>query len=629
MNNNQVPSKTFKRNEIISAIDGAGCFGEGDESSFEHTPPLTVAESSSSNLSSDHIDVEWGMDGEPWMDAGEDDSLVAHQFVFRKLLERRLWHRKQGNKSRKRDELLAVEHPSVTEGEIPSSVELFREKVKEKVDSPYIYYFDAALIGFNLLVFLVKYITMYKLAWSHSFTSRLVYFIETWIQLGLNVAMWFFFLVETAVRMWAWGFFSYFEDKFNVADFITVVLLTVPTFVELGLYSVDSLYTLKIEHQWKVQLAQVFTVVMATLRLATMIRIATVKDIRRQAHRSALELKEQMEARGMEENWKISEHEVEFGNQIGAGSFGVVQLALWHGTLVAVKTLDRVQMDEDSLSIFEKEVKISLMLRHPNIVLFMGVVYRQDGALSLVTEYCDKGDLRRVIHNNRIRISTGLRMKFAIGAAHGLAYLHSRVPPIVHRDLKSGNLLVDSGWNVKISDFGLSILMGAMRIDTNVVGTLQYTAPEVLRNEKSTPASDIYSLGVIFWELGTREVPFKGKNRYELFIGVAESGLKPDFELLTLRAGKEYTAVVAQCLAFHAEERPDIEQIIDLLDVLVEEDKEIASNLAKKRSQSHKRKSNSHEHFWRHSSSPPRKSDSYSEDMENGFINGSHMEGVS
>jgi len=389
------------------------------------------------------------------------------------------------------------------------------------------------------------------------------------------------------------------------------------------------LYTLKIEHQWKVQLAQVFTVVMATLRLATMIRIATVRDIRRQAHRSALELKEKMEAKGLEENWKISENELEFGNQIGAGSFGVVQLALWHGTLVAVKTLDRVQIDEDSLSIFEKEVKISLMLRHPNIVLFMGVIYRQDGALSLVNEYCDKGDLRRVIHNKRIRISSSLRMKFAIGAAHGLAYLHSRVPPIVHRDLKSGNLLVDSGWNVKISDFGLSVLMGAMAMDNNVVGTLQYTSPEVLRNEKSTPASDIYSLGIIFWELGTREVPFKGKNRYELFIGVAESGMKPDFDLLSLRAGKEYTAVVAQCLAFHPEERPDIEQIIDLLDVLVEEDKEISYHLAKKQSDSQKRKSNSHEPFWRLSSSMSRKSDSYSDDMENGLMNGSHVEQVS
>lgn len=111
----ELGSKTFKRNEIISAINGANGFSEGDDSSHEHTEPSSE-ETSDSNLSAG---VEWDMDGEPWLDTGEEGSLVAHQFVFRKLLERRLWQRKQGNKSRKREQLLAVEHPLVTEGEIP------------------------------------------------------------------------------------------------------------------------------------------------------------------------------------------------------------------------------------------------------------------------------------------------------------------------------------------------------------------------------------------------------------------------------------------------------------------------------------------------------------------------------
>ncbi|KAK8671215.1 hypothetical protein V6N13_037817 [Hibiscus sabdariffa] len=101
--------------------------------------------------------------------------------------------------------------------------------------------------------------------------------------------------------------------------------------------------------------------------------------------------------------------------------------------------------------------------------------------------------------------------------ARGMNYLHNCNPPIIHRDLKSSNLLVDKNWTVKVGDFGLSRLKHETYLSTkNGKGTPQWMAPEVLRSEPSDEKSDVYSFGVILWELATEKIPWDSHNSMQL-----------------------------------------------------------------------------------------------------------------
>ncbi|XP_059462437.1 serine/threonine-protein kinase CTR1 isoform X2 [Corylus avellana] len=145
--------------------------------------------------------------------------------------------------------------------------------------------------------------------------------------------------------------------------------------------------------------------------------------------------------------------------RIGAGSFGTVHRADWNGSDVAVKILMEQDFHAERHREFLREVAIMKRLRHPNIVLFMGAV-TQPPNLSIVTEYLSRGSLYRLLHKPGARemLDERRRLNMAYDVAKGMNYLHKRNPPVVHRDLKSPNLLVDKKYTVKVCDFGLSRL---------------------------------------------------------------------------------------------------------------------------------------------------------------------------
>ncbi|VAI09116.1 unnamed protein product [Triticum turgidum subsp. durum] len=136
------------------------------------------------------------------------------------------------------------------------------------------------------------------------------------------------------------------------------------------------------------------------------------------------------------------------GERIGLGSYGEVYRADWNGTEVAVKKFLDQDFYGDALDEFRSEVRIMRRLRHPNIVLFMGAVTRPPN-LSIVSEYLPRGSLYKILHRPGCQIDEKRRIKMAIDVAKGMNCLHTSVPTIVHRDLKSPNLLVDNNWNVK------------------------------------------------------------------------------------------------------------------------------------------------------------------------------------
>lgn len=200
------------------------------------------------------------------------------------------------------------------------------------------------------------------------------------------------------------------------------------------------------------------------------------------------------------------------GERIGLGSYGEVYHADWNGTEVAVKKFLDQDFSGAALAEFKREVRIMQRLRHPNVVLFMGAVTRPPN-LSIITEFLPRGSLYRIIHRPHCQIDEKRRIKMALDVAKGMNCLHTSIPTIVHRDLKSPNLLVDEDWNVKVCDFGLSRLKHNTFLSSkSTAGTPEWMAPEVLRNENSNEKCDVYSFGVILWELATLRLPWSGMN---------------------------------------------------------------------------------------------------------------------
>ncbi|XP_039161908.1 serine/threonine-protein kinase EDR1 [Eucalyptus grandis] len=247
---------------------------------------------------------------------------------------------------------------------------------------------------------------------------------------------------------------------------------------------------------------------------------------------------------------EIQWEDLDIDELIGQGSYGKVYHASWNGTDVAVKEF----WDQDD---FRQEVRIMRGLRHPNVVLFMGAVARPP---SIIMEFLPRGSLDGYIHRPDCPIDEECRINMALDGARGMNYLHTRVPTIVHRDLKSSNLLVDQNWNVKVCDFGSSHLMSDTSLSSkSTAGTPEWMAPEVLRNEPSNEKCDVYSFGVILWELATLRKPWTGMNQVQVAdaVGIQNRRLEIPREVDPL-----VRKIISECWQTDPNSRPSFAQLI-------------------------------------------------------------------
>ncbi|XP_051194844.1 probable receptor-like protein kinase At1g80640 [Lolium perenne] len=190
-------------------------------------------------------------------------------------------------------------------------------------------------------------------------------------------------------------------------------------------------------------------------------------------------------------------------NVLGVGGFGCVYKANFDGGFVAaVKRLGGE--DQEYEKEFENELDLLQRIRHSNIVSLVGFCIHEDYRF-IVYELMENGSLETQLHgpSHGSALSWHIRMKIALDTARGLEYLHEHCsPPIIHRDLKSSNILLDSDFNAKISDFGLAVSSGnRSKGNLKLSGTLGYVAPEYLLDGKLTEKSDVYAFGVVLLEL--------------------------------------------------------------------------------------------------------------------------------
>uniref|UniRef100_A0A0E0PDX2 non-specific serine/threonine protein kinase n=1 Tax=Oryza rufipogon TaxID=4529 RepID=A0A0E0PDX2_ORYRU len=274
---------------------------------------------------------------------------------------------------------------------------------------------------------------------------------------------------------------------------------------------------------------------------------------------------------------EISWDEIELKERVGAGSFGTVYRADWHGSDVAVKVLTDQDVGEAQLKEFLREIAIMKRVRHPNVVLFMGAVTKCPH-LSIVTEYLPRGSLFRLINKASAGEMLDLRrrLRMALDVAKGINYLHCLNPPIVHWDLKTPNMLVDKNWSVKVGskfnsqivgDFGLSRFKANTFISSkSVAGTPEWMAPEFLRGEPSNEKCDVYSFGVILWELMTMQQPWNGLSPAQVVGAVAFQNRRLPIPQETV---PELAALVESCWDDDPRQRPSFSSIVDTLKKLL------------------------------------------------------------
>ncbi|CAA7400099.1 unnamed protein product [Spirodela intermedia] len=261
-------------------------------------------------------------------------------------------------------------------------------------------------------------------------------------------------------------------------------------------------------------------------------------------------------------DYEILWEDLVIGEQIGQGSCGTVYHALWYGSDVAVKVFSKQEYSEDVINSFKQEVSLMKRLRHPNILLFMGSVTSPQ-RLCIITEFLPRGSLFRLLQRATTRLDWRRRVHMALDIARGVNYLHHCNPPIFHRDLKSSNLLVDKNWTVKVGDFGLSRLKHETYLTSNTgKGTPQWMAPEVLRNEHADEKSDVYSYGVVLWELVTEKIPWDNLNSMQVIgaVGFMNQRLELPEDL-----DPQWVSIISSCWHSEPNLRPTFQELIERL----------------------------------------------------------------
>ncbi|EEY61553.1 protein kinase, putative [Phytophthora infestans T30-4] len=295
-----------------------------------------------------------------------------------------------------------------------------------------------------------------------------------------------------------------------------------------------------------------------------------------------------------------SHHELkglEIGDKIGEG-VAVVYLGKWRGANVAVKMKAVLAALESAADLAEfqhacnveiqAEAEVMRGLCHPNIVLFMEAGFYR-GSICIISEYCARGSLRDVLKQQTPDVKNlnwPTKLRLALGISHGIQYLHNANPPMIHRDLKSPNVLVDDSWHAKIADFGTlrfsEIVSSAAQLQssqinkprssakvpvvemTGLVGTTRWMAPEVMRGERIyTSKVDIYSLALILWELIEGKLPFENTRWNHEVEDFVLKGVRPNIraDLCPLR----WKLLIVTCWQADPRERPTIQQVINSL----------------------------------------------------------------
>ncbi|GAB4843346.1 hypothetical protein Ancab_013312 [Ancistrocladus abbreviatus] len=292
------------------------------------------------------------------------------------------------------------------------------------------------------------------------------------------------------------------------------------------------------------------------------------------------------------EEWEIDLSKLELRYVIARGTYGIVYRGTYGDQDVAVKVLD---WGEDGMATvaetaalrasFQQEVAVWHKLDHRNVTKFVGASMGTSNlkvplknpssaaadnslpsrACCVVVEYLPGGTLKQfLIKNRRKKLTYKIVIQLALDLSRGLSYLHSK--KIVHRDVKTENMLLDTQRTVKIADFGVARVEAQNPKDmTGETGTLGYMAPEVLDGKPYNRKCDVYSFGICLWEIYCCDMPYADLSFAEVSSAVVRRNLRPEIPRC---CPSSLANIMKRCWDANAERRPDMDEVVRLLEVI-------------------------------------------------------------
>ncbi|KAL3679475.1 hypothetical protein R1sor_022431 [Riccia sorocarpa] len=298
-----------------------------------------------------------------------------------------------------------------------------------------------------------------------------------------------------------------------------------------------------------------------------------------------LELKKAVEALAYED-WTVDFHNLVIGDRLGGGSSGRLYKGQYLSQDVAIKIieLNEYSMENESgthrtvpaaelLQMFKQEVSIMRLVRHKNLVQFIGACSCWP-KLCIVTELMAGGSVRDVMESRGCGLELPAAIKVLRDAARGMDFLHRR--GIVHRDLKAANLLIDEHDVVKVCDFGVARIKPAVASShgggnwtaemTAETGTYRWMSPEVLEHKPYDHKADVYSFGIMIWEVLTGEIPYAGLTPLQAAIGVVQRGLRP---VMPATVPPKLAGLAELCWHQDPDQRPEFNEAVTILEELM------------------------------------------------------------
>ncbi|XP_055827890.1 serine/threonine/tyrosine-protein kinase HT1-like [Solanum dulcamara] len=270
-----------------------------------------------------------------------------------------------------------------------------------------------------------------------------------------------------------------------------------------------------------------------------------------------------------EEEWSADMSQLYIGNKFASGRHSRIYRGIYKHREVAIKLISQPEEDGDLATFLEKqftsEVALLLRLKHPNIITFIAAC-KKPPVFCIITEYLPGGSLRKYLHQQEpYSVPLNLVLKLALDIAHGMQYLHAE--GILHRDLKSENLLLDEDMCVKVADFGISCLESQCGSAKGFTGTYRWMAPEMIKEKNHTKKVDVYSFGIVLWELLTALTPFDDMTPEQAAFAVCQKKARPPIPAACPAAIRK---LIKQCWANNPRKRPHFEEIVTVLESYAE-----------------------------------------------------------